>query len=32
MYALRQAADDGIRIAQLADYVVMDTRTSAPPF
>jgi hypothetical protein len=24
MYALRQAADDGIGIAQLADYVVMD--------
>jgi DNA-binding transcriptional LysR family regulator len=24
MYALRQAAEDGIGIAQLADYVVMD--------
>src|SRR5271167_4664919 len=24
MFALRQAADDGIGIAQLADYVVMD--------
>ena len=24
MYALRQAAEDGVGIAQLADYVVMD--------
>jgi DNA-binding transcriptional LysR family regulator len=28
MYALRQAAEDGIGIAQLADYVVMDQITS----